>query len=135
MSRRTQNILFACAALVLGCVLYVCFRGSSYVAMLIQRILPAEQLCRFVQPYGNAFLSFYLPDLLWAFSFCCLLNSIYVPGMKGTVACGGAAFLAGAIWEIFQYTGLVTGTGDVLDMLAYLLAALLSTTINLGGKT
>ena len=134
MSRRVQNILLTVFALGLGGMLYVCFRGTTYVAVAFRRIPFVDLLCQYTQHYGDAFSAFYLPDFLWGFSFCCMLNAIYIPKMKGTVICGGSAFLMGVAWELMQYTHLVTGTGDVLDMLTYLLAALLSTIINLGGN-
>lgn len=135
MSRSIRNVLLACAALMLGCILYVCFRSTTYVAVFFRRIPLINLLCQFIQPYSNAVLSFYFTDFLWAFSFCCLLNAIHVPGIKGTILCGGATFFAGVIWEVLQYMHVVTGTCDALDMLTYLLAALLSTTINLGGRS
>jgi len=130
MSRRSCNILLACGAMVLGCFLYVCFRSTTYVALLFQRISAIRQL----QAFSCDFCAYYFPDFLWAFSLCCLLNAIHLPRKPGTWVCGVAAFSLGALWEGLQYRQAVSGTGDYWDILAYLLAALLSTIINLGGR-
>lgn len=129
MSRRMRNIVFAVTALLLGGALYVLFRGNTCVSILVRSILPVPQF-----PMSCPFLSFYLPDFLWAFSLCCLLMAIHTPDSKGVVLCSVFGFSLGVLWELLQYAHITGGTGDIWDMAVYLLAAALSVLINLGGK-
>ena len=134
MSIRLQNILLAVFALFFGLVLYVLFRDTTYVAILFRSIPIVDLWCQHIKPDSNAVFAFYLPDFLWSFSFCCFLNAIYDSKTKGIVLCGVAAVMIGVVWEVLQYVCFVTGTGDILDMVTYFLAALLATIINLGGN-
>ncbi len=134
MSRRGCNISLACGAMLLGGILYIYFRGTTYIALFFRSIPVIGKVLQDTPTPSCEFFSFYFPDFLWAFSLCCLLNAIHLPHRTGIWLCGIVAFFAGVLWELLQYTHTVSGTGDLLDIFAYLSAAMLSTIINLGGR-
>ena len=133
MSKRTQNLLLACISLLSGACLYAIFRCTTYVGSLLLGLPLFQWMHNSFHHLSSPLLSYYLPDLLWCFSFCSILNAIYLPKRLGILVCGAAAILLGILWEAMQYSRIVSGTGDLWDILTYLLAALLSTIINLEG--
>ena len=79
------------------------------------------------------FFKFYFPDFLWSFALACAFIALFLPGKKGLAACSGFSLFCGLCWELFQTLGVVNGTGDFLDALMYLAAAVLAFVINIKG--
>ena len=131
MSKRNLNILLSISALVIGGLIYILFRDNSYIAILFNHIPIIQYIRQHVTTLRVHFIKFYLPDLLWGFSLCSGLHAIYLPNAKTSVLCGITAFSCGAIWEIMQYMGILSGTGDLLDVLMYLFGCLVCIIINL----
>lgn len=134
MSRRGCNILLAYISLLVGGTLYACFRSTTYIAIALRSIPGIATLSQKAAVISCDFLSYYFPDFLWAFSLCCALNAIHLPGRCITLLCGIGTVALGVLWEVLQYTHIVSGTGDLWDIFVYFLAALLATIINLGGR-
>ena len=124
MLNRIKTAVLGLAALLLGAVLYILFRPTSFVSVSFGAYGWLSQLRTWLQPFTCNFLCFYLPDMLWAFALSCGLQTILTPKKWGIVLCGVTAFVCGAIWELLQWLGAVRGTGDWLDILMYFLAAL-----------
>ena len=131
MSKRGLNILLGAASLTLGGLLYILFRENSYIASFVNGFTLVSKIRQIFRFCACDFLKYYFPDFLWGFSLCCGLMAIYVPAKRGMVICGLAAFLFGCLWELAQYLGIVSGTGDALDMIMYLTAGLAGIFINL----
>lgn len=125
MSERRWNIFFCMLALALGGCCYVFFRGNSHIAILVRRIVELES----VSWKGFQILSWYLPDFLWGFALACGLVVIY--GCERSLGCATVAFVCGCLWELMQFANVVSGTGDVLDVLMYLAGGLLCIGINM----
>lgn len=131
MSKRRMNILFGTVALFLGTFLYIVFRSNTYIGQIFDIFYLINSIRTYCSMYATDFLKFYFPDFLWGFSLGCGLYVIYNPGRKGIILCGCSTFLCGCLWELLQYFHIVSGTGDVLDMMMYLLASFFITIINL----
>lgn len=83
--------------------------------------------------YTNDFCAFYLPDLLWALSLGCAIQGACLPTGKGKLYCVLTGFLWGVLWELGQWSGVISGVGDYWDLLMYLLGSALSLLFNLEG--
>lgn len=131
MSKRKKNIRFSLTALVVGCFLYVFFRENTYVGNMFDSIENIEKMRQMFSSQICDLCKFYLPDFLWGFSLSCGLIAIYVPGIKGIIICASVAFLCGCMWELLQYIGVLSGTGDIHDIIMYFLASAICIIINL----
>lgn len=131
MSKRKKNILLSLATLLVGCFMYMFLREDTYVGSIFDGIERFETVRQIFSFQTCALCKFYLPDFLWAFSLGCGLIAIYDPGIKGIIICAGAAFLCGCMWEVLQYSGVLSGTGDIHDSIMYFLASVICITINL----
>lgn len=134
MSKQKKNALLSILALVIGCMLYVWFRPNTYISRILGRVTNAALALPLCPPYINDLCRFYLPDFLWAFSLSCGLIAIHNPGIKGVMICALSAFLLGAVWELLQHLGAVSGTADIHDAIMYLLASTLCIIFNVKEK-
>ncbi|MBE5928817.1 MAG: hypothetical protein E7267_05545 [Lachnospiraceae bacterium] len=131
MSKQKKNLLLSIVALVAGCFLYAFFRKNTYIGSMFDSIKYVERvrqicLCSVCNVY-----KFYLPDFLWGFSLSCGLIAIHNPSKKGVFICASFAFLCGCLWELLQYFAVLSGTGDIHDIIMYLLASAICIIINL----
>ena len=133
MSKQKKNTLLSILALVIGCMLYVWFRPNTYISRLLGW-MNTTQAPPFCSPFIRDLFRFYLPDFLWAFSLSCGLIAIHNPGTTGIIICALAAFLLGAVWELLQHLGVVSGTADIHDAIMYLLASTLCIIFNVKEK-
>ena len=78
----------------------------------------------FLFPLPNVIVH-HLPDLLWAYA---LMSSIMLlwsgRSDRRRIMWVGLVILAGPAWEYLQYSGAIPGTGDMLDILAYLIGSI-----------
>ena len=133
MSRRMRNILLSAISLVCGGLLYVLFRETTYISTMFEWFSFVSQAREFISVLSCDFVAFYLPDFLWGFALCSGLLAIFNPDIRGGLACALTALLWGVVWEIAQYAGVVSGTGDVVDILMYLMAIGIATIIHIKG--
>lgn len=131
MSKRSQNILLCAVALVVGAVIYILYRDNTYISRWFSYIAFVRSLRTMANGYASNFVGFYLPDLLWGFSLSCGIQAIYLPGRRGVFISATVAFICGVLWEVLQWTDLVSGTGDIWDILMYFAGSVLSTLINI----
>lgn len=132
MSLRTKNALSSLTALALGGSLYILFRSGSYIGNAASAFGLVACLREYLRPLSCEFLRFYLPDMLWALSLACGLVTIW--GQR-PLCCAGLAFALGCLWELMQAVGIVNGTGDLLDVMMYLLGGAICVQINLKERT
>lgn len=131
MSKRKRNILFSLTALIVGCLLYILFRKNTYIGGVfagMENIDTIRQMCHL---HVSDLYKFYLPDFLWGFALGCGLIAIYNPRIKGVIICASFSFLCGCVWELLQCLEVLSGTGDVYDVIMYLLASAICIIINL----
>ena len=115
-------------ALLVGGAMYLLFRQGTYLHTFFR--IPTTMLSAAVFP-GGYVLRYYLPDFLWTYSLCCALYAVALPRGWGRIGLPLCAAGLGGLWEIGQWIGLVSGTGDVWDMVTYGLAAIVAFYINI----
>ena len=134
MSKRSKNILMCAVALFVGAGIYILFRSNAYISKWFDYLDIIRFLRTMTGGYANDFIRFYLPDLMWCFALSCGIQAIYVPVGRGISISAMVAFACGVLWEVMQWTGMVSGTGDLWDILMYLAGSILSILINIKGE-
>lgn len=132
--KRTKYLVLGSAVLLLGFVIYILFRENTHISKLVLAKIDVSLIKEIFYFFDNDFVKYYLPDFLWAFSLNCLLHAIYLPNVKVSIKCSLVAFLIGVLYEVFQCLNIVSGTGDLLDVLLYLLAVVTVLLINQKGR-
>ena len=117
-------------ALLLGGAIYIFLRPSTYIARLIPEYSWLKTLREQLQWQWLNFLRFYFADYLWAFSLCCGLHLLFQPKRIGSFLCAGITATYGAVLEFLQFFNIISGTGDVWDILMFILAGLTAVIIN-----
>lgn len=130
MSKRVGNLVLATTSLVLGGLLYVLFRPATIVAHFFGQFPIVYRIQTFLEEC-NCSIASYIMDYLWGLSLSCGLMAIHNPTKKGTIWLALLAFGWGCFWEILQWLRIVSGTGDLLDICIYSLAAMTSIFINI----
>ena len=131
MHRTIRNMLWSIAALMCGLMLYILLRPDSYLGKLFSAVNQISALQNAAKIFEVNVLRYYLPDMLWALALGCSLQAVIAPKGTAVLICGGTSLLWGAIWELLQWSGLVGGTGDWVDVLMYFSGALASVIINM----
>lgn len=135
MTKQIRNILLCGISLFLGGILYVLFRENTYIFQIAEKIPFVHILRVWLNPIRCDFLSYYLPDLIWAFSLASGLQTVFPADVRDSLLCGIFAFLCGAVWEVLQFCHIISGTGDLLDIALYFCGSALSTILNLKERT
>ncbi len=124
MSNRVCFLVLSVICLLSGGIFYILWRDTSYIALIFNKIDLIILLRKLINNKILLHISFYLPDYLWGLGLCCGLFWIFGDKIKNIVLCSLFTIVYGIIWEILQYFSVVNGTGDLLDMIMYLLAVL-----------
>lgn len=113
----------------IGAIIYALFREDTYISKIILKFVDLSKWKHMFNYVDSNFTKYYLPDYLWAFSLSCGICIILNPINKQQLfSCTFSSFLIGTIYELLQASNIITGTGDIIDIALYFLAAL---TINL----
>lgn len=134
MSKRIWNCVLATVSLAVGCLLYWIFRPKTYIGGVLDSVIAMDEIRANFNGKQFLFLQFYFPDLLWGMALACCLHAIHSPKLMGGCLCAITTVFYGCIWECLQYCGVLSGTGDVLDVAMYFLGGALCIILNLGGK-
>ena len=134
MSNRQKNTLLCFWALMLGAAVYILLRPNTWISHLFDSIELVSDLRNAAKSLSRNWFRYYAPDLLWAFALSCGIQAIYEPEHKGVFFCALTAFGCGVVWEILQWSNIVSGTGDLWDILMYLTGSVLSILINVKGE-
>lgn len=118
------------SALILGGLIYWLFREKTYISKLVSYYIDGEVLKQQFGIFDSNFLKYYFVDYLWALSLSCGLHSIFLPEFKTSLKITFIVFIFGIIYEILQKIGNINGTGDIIDILLYLLAGITTNLIN-----
>lgn len=114
-------------ALLLGLLIYLLFRPNTYISKFLLHFFPLD-IPKAFSKMEYAFLKFYLVDYLWAFSLACWLRCVLVE--ESGKICIVIVSLTGILYEIAQFFGIVSGTGDILDCFLYVLAGFTVSALN-----
>jgi len=115
----------AIASIVVGFMLYLLFRENTYVSDIVEKYVDLEYPRHCARAFESDFLKFYFPDFLWAMSLDCWIHTVIFCGRRSSIICSAIVGLFGILYEVLQYTRIVTGTFDIVDIIMYLSAALL----------
>ncbi len=126
MKYTLKNIILSIFSLSAGGLIYLAARPDSYVSIFINRIIPLADIQRVLSPLNFEYINNYAPDFLWAFSLTCALL-VTNKSIKATVL---VVSLCGIIWETLQFIGIISGTGDIIDIITYLTAVFTAVLIN-----
>lgn len=135
MTKPIRNIFLCGTSLFLGGILYVLFRENTHISQIAANIPFVRILQAWFNPIRCDFLSYYLPDLIWAFSLASGLQAVFPSGVKAFLLCGILAFLCSTVWEVLQFCHIIPGTGDLLDIALCFCGSALSTILNLKERT
>ena len=112
-------------SLCLGTFIYILFREDTYIAKTVISLIDLSGIKHILYGLDNAFIKYYFPDFLWAFSLCCIVLVILTPKRKrSTIFSSSIIFFWGSLYEILQMMNIISGTGDIVDIMLYLLATL-----------
>lgn len=130
---RKKNIIFGCVgfgSLIIGLFIYLIFRENTYVAKFVSVHINIDFLRDLFLPFENNFIKYYFVDYLWGLSLSCGLHIIFFPNMKHSIVLTIIVFIFGAVYEALQKSDVISGTGDIADIILYLLAGFCVNLIN-----
>ncbi len=119
--RRVKYFLLGLIAIFIGFFIYLIFRPNTHISKLVSQFLGFDMSGRF-KNIDAFFIKFYFADYLWAFAFSCWLRCVFIDESERRL-CVLIVSLAGISYEIIQFLGVFSGTGDIWDCLLYILAA------------
>lgn len=120
MNNRFRYLVHSVTALALGGIIYLLLRDRTH----IHDILHMPAMLYRLHFVGDGFVRYTLPDFLWAYSFASALHALFCGRRRKFVF--AAVVLSGAVYEFAQMLSLISGTGDVLDIIMYVLAAVIA---------
>ncbi len=129
MSNRKVNIILSIFTLFLGGVIYTLYREDTYISNIIETFIDLSFMRNVFNPFECDFIKYYLIDYLWALSLNSVLNSLFTTKKEMLLICL-LVFSLGSIWEILQFSNIISGTGDILDIFMYLAASITAVIIN-----
>lgn len=107
--------------LSIGGIIYIICRPTTYIAEFFKKIFCFTVVFCKIEPFINCdFIKYYFTDYLWSFSMMCCFTAVQ-PNTRMHYH-GFAVVLMGVLWEIFQYSHIISGTGDVKDIFMYIAA-------------
>ena len=111
-------------SLLIGLLIYLLYRPETYVTQFFKNTCGIYITNHSPGIFNPIILKYYFVDFLWLFSFLSFLYAIYLPTVKQSIIYSMVSFGLGTLYEIFQLNSFIVGTGDPVDVLMYLLAAL-----------
>ena len=133
MTRRRMNLIVGISALIFGAFIYIFVRVDTHISKIVCDFFGISIANQVPILCNWDFVRYYLPDALWAFSLASFVQVILSEFAYSKIISGLIAISCGVAWEFFQLLNVVSGTGDLMDVLMYLLAGLLSIYINRKG--
>ena len=127
MSNKKANIILSIFTLFLGGAIYILYRENSYISNFVEILIDLNPIRNTFKPLECDFIKYYLIDYLWALSLISGLNTLFIT-KKETLRICLFVFSLGSIWETLQFINIISGTGDIIDILMYL-AAVITTVI------
>lgn len=122
------------SSLVIGLIIYLAFRKETYISVIIESCFGCFHLHSVFDVFNNSFVKYYLVDYLWGISLSSSLHLVFLPSSRESVAIIFVVAIFGFVYELLQSCSLINGTGDIIDVLLYLLAGISVSIINLSLK-
>lgn len=129
--RQTILLSLSLVSLLLGCIIYLSFRTTDF---LIYHWIGLKTDAGWIRSWQAAvsnyptcdFIKFSLPDGLWLYSYLTLTELIWDKhnGTEKKIFLTSIPLLA-IMTEMLQFLHIYPGTGDWMDVFAYILAILL----------
>ncbi len=129
MKKTKFNIILSVVSIMLGGIIYLITRPEAYVSIFFEGIINLSYLRGLFSILHKDIIKYYLPDFLWSFSFTCALFT--VNENRKQVFVTGA--VTGIVWECLQYFKIISGTGDIIDIIMYIIAVFIAVLINKKG--
>ena len=125
MHSRKKHLYLCALSLVLGLLFYVLFKSNSYLNAFVEKLLGIQ-----LGMWLNCnVINHHFCDFLWGFSLTCGLIFILGNNRRVRFLCVTISVGYGCLWELLQLFSIVPGTGDIIDILTYLLASVLAALI------
>jgi len=130
-NRKSVSQLFASFMLLLvGGLLYVTFRSDRLLMFRVIDYVGLGDVTASYRSFVNlalpAWVVYCLPDALWSAAYILLVDVIMKGHSHGArLVVASVIPMVGLVSELLQTTGLMPGTFDVLDMVAYALPYIL----------
>lgn len=129
-SKKTAISLFCSfIALLFGLIIYIFCRQGTHIHTLLKDCF---SLSLPYLPLGGVFgvlIRNWGGDFFWGLALCFLLAVIFKPFRHKLVFAVTVTVTLGALLEILQFYGVITGTGDVFDIIAEATAAVCAANI------
>ena len=116
-------IALCIVSVLIGGSYYLLFKNNTFLEQIVCKyinIIPTKEILPHVT---SVFLQNHFCDLLWAFSLQSGLLAIFLPTKEGKIIISVTVVLSGAVWELFQRFGITVGTGDVIDVIMYVVGS------------
>lgn len=127
MAKTLKALTTAVGLLVVGGLTYLLFRPCTLLMFRLVDALGATTVlgdCRAWSADSGAWLPewvvYSLPNALWSAAYILTIEALLTPS-RNKVAIAGIMPVAGAVTEWLQAAGVLNGTFDVLDVVAYAL--------------
>ena len=127
MAKTVKTLTTAVGLLAVGGLTYLLFRPCTLLMFRLVDALGATTVlgvCRAWASDSGAWLPewiiYSLPNALWSAAYILTVKALLTPS-RNKVAIAGIMPVAGAVTEWLQATGVLSGTFDVLDVVAYAL--------------
>lgn len=133
LRQRLHTILLAVTLFIIAVYIYVSSRSANLALYEWLGIDYYNSLFEYIRDYSVAlapWVKFNLPDGLWLLSFLLFMDGIWGGDRRmKCVFCISIVTFA-FILEFVQFIGYFPGTGDICDILAYIIAIMLFLIIN-----
>lgn len=126
MNRKMYNIALCVSSLAIGGAYYLLFKNNTIFESIVCKFVDFMSIKNRLPRITSRFLNNHFCDFLWVFSLYCGLCAIFLPTKKQSMVIFFAVVILGTVWELFQFYGVVSGTGDILDVVTYVFGAYVS---------
>ena len=125
MKKKTivTTLLSVVIPIILGAVVYFCFRPDTYISHVAQNAgIPVINLGMSGSVIAK-FLRNFFPDIAWAYALPNALFLAFGGDRKKVVEIAAVTAIMIAVSEILQFCGIISGTGDLVDIILELCSA------------
>ncbi len=120
MNNRIRYLIHSSVSIMLGATIYILTRSRTHIHDLFH--MPT--LFSNAEFFGDDFVRYAAPDFLWAYSFASALHAVF-NGQNRKLVCF-TVLLTGAAFELLQKLSIISGTGDMIDVIMYPTAAIIA---------
>lgn len=133
LRQRLHTILLAVTLFIIAVYIYVSSRSANLALYEWLGIDYYNSLFEYIRDYSVAlapWVKFNLPDGLWLLSFLLFMDGIWENERRMKWIFSILIIVFAFVLECMQFVGYFSGTGDICDILAYIIAIMLFLIIN-----